>query len=225
MVPDVAAKSLRGEVVATARRMNALGINRGAAGNVSARAKPGFLITPSAMAYDAMTARDIVAVGLDGTVKGSGEPSTEWHFHRAIYAARPEVGAIVHTHSVFATALACLDRGIPAFHYMVAKAGGNDIRCAPYATFGTRQLADHVVQALDERRACLLSHHGMIAVGETLDDALGLAVEVEWLAEVYVSALQIGKPANLADREMREVVERFAGYGRTRHAANRGRAS
>jgi L-fuculose-phosphate aldolase len=194
--------------------MNALGINRGAAGNVSARAKGGFLITPSAMAYDVMAARDVVAVDLGGRVRGVGKPSTEWRFHRAIYVARPEAGAVVHTHSVFATALACLERGIPAFHYMVAKAGGNDIRCAPYATFGTQQLADHVIRALDGRNACLLSHHGMIAIGADLDAALGLAVEVEWLAEVYFATLHIGKPANLADREMREVLQRFAEYGR-----------
>jgi len=192
--------------------MNALGINRGAAGNVSARAKPGFLITPSAMAYDAMTSRDVVAVDFDGKVRGAGEPSTEWHFHRAIYVARPEVGAVVHTHSVFATALACLDRGIPAFHYMVAKAGGSDIRCAPYATFGTRELADEAVRALDGRQACLLSHHGMIAVGETLDAALGLAVEVEWLAEVYCRALQIGEPVVLSEQQMRVVQAKFVDY-------------
>ena len=208
---------LRAAVVTTARKMNALGINRGTAGNVSTRTKQGFLITPSAMPYDAMKPGDIVGIDAAGRASGSLKPSTEWRFHRAIYVARPEVGAIVHTHSVFATVLACLDRGIPAFHYMVAKAGGSDIRCAPYATFGTRELADEAVRALDGRDACLLSHHGMIAVGETLDAALGLAVEVEWLAEVYVSALQIGKPANLADREMREVVAQFSTYSMARH--------
>ena len=205
---------LRTAIVATARKMNALGINRGTAGNVSARTKAGFLITPSALPYDAMKPADVVAVDTGGHAKGSRKPSTEWPFHHAIYLARPEVGAIVHTHSVFATALACLDRGIPAFHYMVAKAGGSDIRCAPYATFGTQELADEAVRALDGRQACLLAHHGMIAVGADLDAALAMTVEVEWLAETYCRALQIGEPVNLTGREMSEVVARFANYGR-----------
>ena len=200
-------------IVATARKMNALAINRGTAGNVSARTKAGFLITPSAVPYDAMKPGDIVGIDAAGRATGSRKPSTEWRFHHAIYVARPEIGAIVHTHSVFATALACLDRGIPAFHYMVAKAGGSDIRCAPYATFGTQQLADEAVRALDGRDACLLSHHGMIAVGADLDAALGMAVEVEWLAEVYFRVLQIGEPEDLTDREMRKVSEQFQGYG------------
>lgn len=206
--------------------MNALDINRGTAGNVSARARTGFLITPSAMPYAEMTPADIVQVDLDGRAKGPSkpstrEPSTEWRFHHAIYATRPEVGAVVHTHSVFATALACLERPIPAFHYMVAKAGGNDIRCAPYAAFGTQELADEAVRALDGRLACLLSHHGMIAVGDNLDAALALAVEVEWMAEVYVRALQIGEPAALDDAAMREVIERFAAYGQAPRASKK----
>jgi L-fuculose-phosphate aldolase len=144
---------------------------------------------------------------------GTRLPSSEWRFHRDIYCARPEIGAIVHTHAPFATTLACLDRGIPPFHYMIAVAGGRDIRCAPYATFGTQALSDHAVAALDGRRACLLAHHGMIAAGDSLAQALALAVEVETLAEMYWRALQIGEPRLLPDDEMRVVLEKFRSYG------------
>jgi L-fuculose-phosphate aldolase len=179
----------------------------------------GFLVTPSALPYDRMGPADIVAMSADGRpVEAAGAasrhaPSTEWRFHRDIYAARPEVGAVVHTHAPFATTLACLDREIPAFHYMVAKAGGADIRCAPYATFGTQALSDHVVAALVGRRACLMSHHGMVSVGPTLEAALGLAVDVEHLAEVYWRALQVGTPRLLEADEMQRVVRKFATYG------------
>ena len=206
-------KRLREAIVATARAMNAAGINRGTAGNVSARASCGFLITPSAVPYDATTADAIVAVNDQGESIGLLAPSTEWRFHREIYRHRPDVHAIVHTHSPFATALACLDRGIPAFHYMVALAGGNDIRCAAYATFGTQELANHVVAAMVGRKACLMSHHGMTAAGETLKAALALAIEVETLAEMYWRALQIGEPTVLSDAEMEVVVIKFANYG------------
>ncbi|HEV2219901.1 MAG TPA: class II aldolase/adducin family protein [Casimicrobiaceae bacterium] len=203
---------LRNAIIATALRMNELGINRGKSGNVSARVAGGFLITPSALPYDETEPQDIVTVHDDGQAVGRYLPSSEWRFHRAIYEARPEVRAIVHAHSPFATTLACLDRGIPAFHYMVAVAGGADIRCASYATFGTQALADQVLRAMDGRRACLLSHHGMMAIGESLKSALALAVEVETLAEVYWRALQIGEPALLSDAEMNVVIARFADY-------------
>lgn len=202
------------KVVATARRMNALGINRGKSGNVSARIDGGFLITPSALPYDETNAGDVVAVDLDGNATGRRRPSSEWRFHRDIYGARAEVAAIVHSHSPFATALACLDRDIPAFHYMVAVAGGSDIRCAPYATFGTQRLSDHAVAALAGRNACLLSHHGMIALGASLESALALAVEVETLAEMYCRALSIGAPTLLREEEMRAIVDKFAAYNR-----------
>jgi L-fuculose-phosphate aldolase len=213
-------RELREAVIATARNMNALGVNRGKSGNVSARWASGdfdgFLVTPSGLPYDETSAGDIVAVALDGAAVGARAPSSEWRFHRDIYAARREVSAIVHTHAPFATTLACLDRGIPPFHYMVAVAGGDDIRCAPYATFGTQQLSDHAVAALSGRRACLLAHHGMIATGASLADALALAVEVEHLAEVYWRALQVGEPALLSDAEMAVVLEKFKTYGAPR---------
>ena len=206
-------RALRLAVIRTACDMNVLGINRGKSGNVSARIDGGFLVTPSALPYERTAPEDIVAVDHDGEVRGRRAPSSEWRFHRDIYAARLEVMAIVHTHSPFATTLACLDRGIPAFHYMIAVAGGSDIRCAPYATFGTQELSDHALRALVGRKACLLAHHGMIAVGNALEQALALAVEVETLAETYWRALQIGEPRSLDEREMREVLERFVDYG------------
>jgi L-fuculose-phosphate aldolase len=205
-------RALRARIVATAREMNGLGINRGKSGNVSARIDAGFLVTPSALPYDETKPDDIVAVDGEGNAVGRRKPSTEWPFHRDIYAARPEVAAIVHTHSPFATTLACLDRAIPAFHYMVAVGGGTDIRCAPYATFGTQALSDHAVRALEGRRACLLAHHGMIAVGASLAAALALAVEVETLAEMYWRALAIGEPTLLPDEEMQAVLEGFDRY-------------
>jgi L-fuculose-phosphate aldolase len=207
-------RALRMRIVATARKMNALGINRGKSGHVSARIDTGFLITPSALPYDETNPGDVVAVDFDGNATGPRRPSSEWRFHRDIYAARAEAAAIVHSHSPFATALACLDRDIPAFHYMVAVAGGSDIRCAPYATFGTQALSDYAVAALDGRNACLLSHHGMIALGASLESALALAVEVETLAEMYCHALSIGDPALLGEVEMRAVVDKFAAYNR-----------
>ena len=205
--------ALRTAIIATALGMNAAGINRGKSGNVSARIDGGFLITPSGLPYTDTTVDDIVAVDETGAASGTRKPSSEWRFHRDIYAARPDVRAIVHAHSPFATSLACLDRGIPAFHYMIAVAGGNDIRCAPYATFGTQALSDHALCALDGRRACLLAHHGIIACGESLSRALALAIEVETLAEMYWRALQIGEPEILADEEMRRVLAKFSTYG------------
>ena len=174
---------------------------------------PAFLITPTGIAYEDTRPGQIVAMRMDGTHDGDILPSSEWRFHRDIYAARSDVNAIVHTHARYATTLACMDRDIPPFHYMVAAAGGKDIRCAPYATFGTQELSDAAVAALHGRRACLLSHHGMIACGPSLEMALALAVEVETLAQMYWQALQIGEPAPLSDAEMAIVLEKFMTYG------------
>ncbi len=211
---------LRNAVIATAMAMNAAGINRGKSGNVSVRLQTadfdGFLVTPTGLPYADATPNDIVAVGLDGAARGTRLPSSEWRFHRDIYLRRGDATAIVHTHSPRATTLACMRLPIPAFHYMVAVAGGNDIRCAPYATFGTQALSDHTLAALDGRRACLLANHGVIALGATLDHALTLAIEVENLAEMYTHALQLGTPVVLDDDEMRIVLEKFATYGQPR---------
>jgi L-fuculose-phosphate aldolase len=205
--------ALRAGIIATAVRMNERRINSGKSGNVSARTETGFLITPTGLAYESMRPEDIVEVTLAGATAGPRLPSSEWRFHRDIYADRVDAGAIVHAHSPFATALACLGRGIPAFHYMVAIAGGKDIRCAPYATFGTQELSDSALAALLGRRACLLANHGMIAVDASLETALALAIEVEALAEQYWRALQIGAPNLLSDAEMNIVLEKFKSYG------------
>ena len=213
---------LRRAVVATALAMNARGINRGKSGNVSARLRAadfdGFVVTPTGLPYEETGPDDIVPMTLDGQATGSRLPSSEWRFHRDIYRARGDVNAVVHTHAPFATTLACHSRGIPAFHYMVAVAGGRDIRCAPYATFGTQALSDHVLAALDGRKACLLAHHGMIAVGLSLPEALALAVEVETLAEIYWRALAMGEPEALTDAEMDVVLDKFKTYGQPRRA-------
>lgn len=215
-------QQLRAAVIATALAMNARGINRGKAGNVSARLSgdgfDGFVVTPTGLAYDETAPEDLVPMTLDGEARGSRLPSSEWRFHRDIYRVRQDVNAVVHTHAPFATTLACLSRGIPAFHYMVAVAGGRDIRCAPYATFGTQELSDRALAALDGRRACLLAHHGMIAVGASLSAALALAVEVETLAEIYWRALSIGEPGVLGDAEMDAVLEKFRTYGQPQRA-------
>lgn len=204
---------LRREVIATALKMNALGINQGKSGNVSTRVADGFLITPTGIAYDKTKPEDIVEVRMDGGFSGSVLPSSEWRFHRDIYAARDDVHAIVHTHSTFATTIAVHGKDIPAFHYMIAVAGGDNIRCAPYATFGTQELSDAAVAALQDRKACLLAQHGMIACESSLEKALALAVEVESLARMYWQALQIGTPPLLDAAEMQTVIEKFKTYG------------
>lgn len=205
---------LKAKVLATARAMNGAGINRGSAGNVSVRHGDGFLVTPTGLAYDSCTPDDIVFVGLDGRIEGCRKPSSEWRFHRDIYAARTEAGAIVHAHSSFATSLACMGLDIPPFHYMIARFGGRDVRCAGYATFGTQALSDAVVEALAERRACLMAHHGMIVFGDDADHALALAIEFETLCEQYWRVLQIGAPHLLPDDEMARVLVAFRHYGR-----------
>ncbi len=205
---------LAAQVLATARAMNASGINRGAAGNVSARCAEGFLITPTGMAYDECTADDIAKVAADGTASGRRKPSSEWRFHRDIYAAHPEAGAIIHCHAPFATALACQAVEIPPFHYMIARFGGDTVRCAAYATFGTQDLSDAVLVALRERRACLMAHHGMLVFGGDLKEALALAIELEALCEQYWRVLQLGEPRLLPADEMARVLEKFRDYGR-----------
>lgn len=210
-----AAMDLAAGVLATARAMNASGINRGSAGNVSVRCAGGLLITPTGMAYDECEPADMVKVGADGTAISARQrkPSSEWRFHRDIYAARPEAGAVVHTHSPFATALACQEQGIPAFHYMVARFGGADVRCAAYATFGSQELSDAIISALAGRCACLMAHHGMVVFGRDLDHALALAIELETLCEQYWRVLQLGAPKLLPADEMARVVAKFATYG------------
>ena len=173
------------------------------------RVEGGFLITPTSLPYDEMTPADVVEMGFDGTYLGSRRPSSEWRFHRDILKARPDVEVVLHAHPTFATALAVHGRGIPSFHYMVALAGGDSIRCAPYATFGTQELSDHALAALDGRMACLLGHHGMIVLGRTPKAALALAVEVETLARQYTYALLLGDPPLLPAEEIGRVAEKM----------------
>jgi L-fuculose-phosphate aldolase len=205
---------LREQLLATTRKLSELGLNRGTAGNVSVRDGDGLLITPSGMPVEAMTPYDMVQMDFDGKAQGSRPPSSEWRFHRDILARRPEVGAVIHTHSMFATTLACLRRDVPPFHYMIALTGGDSIRCAPYALFGTQALSDAALAALQGRKACLLANHGMISLGRDLDDALAVTVEVETLSEQYWRTLQAGGPALLTEQQMAEAIEQFKGYGR-----------
>src|SRR5213595_2760651 len=186
---------LRTMVIAACHELARRGLTYGTSGNVSVRCdERRFFVSPTGMDYEVLQADDVPLMDLDGRWFGRRRPSSEWRFHRDIFNSRHDVGAIVHTHSPRATTLACHGRGIPAFHYMVAVAGGKDIRCAPYATFGTQVLSDNALVALSGRHACLLANHGMIAVGASLEAALALAVEVEALAEQYWRALQIGQP-------------------------------
>lgn len=205
--------ALRRAIIAAARRMNELGINQGTSGNIGVRWRGGFLVTPSGMEYEHLKPADIVAMDMDGNPSGGRKPSSEWRIHRDILAARPEAGAVVHAHPPYATALACLGRGIPSFHYMVAMAGGDSIRCAPYATFGTEALSKAALTALRGRRACLLANHGIVAFGRDIAHALRIAVEVETLAGQYWRALQIGRPKLLSKAEMKRNVEKFKTYG------------
>ena len=200
---------IRETIISTCLDMLALDINQGTSGNVSTRIEKGFLITPSAMAYNAMLPDHIVELDFHGNHQSSQRPSSEWRLHRDIYSHYSEAQAIIHAHSTFCTALACLHRSIPAFHYMVAVAGGVDIRCAEYATFGTQALAENIIAALEDRRACLMANHGMICYGRDLDHALFLASEVETLAKQYWHACQLGTPTLLADEEMRQVIHTF----------------
>ena len=200
--------------MAAARALDDRGLNQGRSGNVSLRVEDGFLVTPSGVPPRDLTEESVAHLDLEGSYAGPLAPSSEWRMHLALYRNRPELGAMVHAHPTFATALACLRRDIPPFHYMVAMAGGTTIRCAPYATFGTVALSASLLAGLHERRACLLANHGLVATGAALSDALELATVVESLARQYCQALAIGEPVLLSDQQMQEVLARFAAYGK-----------
>ena len=199
---------LRERMVETCRQMNATGINQGTSGNLSVRSGDGFLITPSSLPYDQMQLEDLVEMDFEGTYAGR-RPSSEWRFHRDILKNRPDIDVVLHCHSVYATTLACHHREIPAFHYMVGIAGGTTIRCAEYATFGTQELSDAALKALEGRMACLLGQHGQISLGRTFEQALWLATEVETLSRLYVQALPLGEPPVLSDEEMERVIDQM----------------
>ncbi len=213
---------LRSELVRIANKLDAQGLNRGTSGNLSVRYGEGLLITPSGMGAEGLTKDDIVWVNFDGTTRGRWQPSSEWLFHRDIFVQRPEFGAIIHTHCIAATALACLRKDIPPFHYMIALLGGDSIRCADYATFGTQDLSDNALLALRGRKACLLANHGMIAAGEDLAEAFKIAVEVETLSELYLRTLQAGQPVLLSAQQFQDAQSRFAGYGKAAESKETG---
>ena len=210
-------QALRQQLVTVARRMNGTGLNQGTSGNLSVRIEEGILVTPSSLPYEQMEVGDLVALDLSGQPlkEKQRRPSSEWRLHADVLSCRPEAMAVLHCHPIHATALACHDRGIPAFHYMVAVAGGDEIRCAPYATFGTKELSDNVVNALAHCNACLLARHGMVTLGKDLESALRVAVEVETLARMYLQALQLGEPPLLSMQQMQAVHAQFRGlhYG------------
>jgi L-fuculose-phosphate aldolase len=211
--------SLRSQLLHYAQSLQSSGLSVGKSGNISVRHKNGFLITPSGVDYQALNPNDLVWMDHQGRYDANtGDqtplaPSSEWHFHCGLYQARPDINAVLHCHSSYCTALACTGRTIPAFHYMVAIAGGVDIPIAPYALFGTQQLSQSVVNTLQQRLACLLANHGMITLGADLDRAFNLALEVENLAQQYCLALQIGDVKLLSTKQMNEALERFASYG------------
>ncbi|MGE0004084.1 MAG: class II aldolase/adducin family protein [Parvibaculaceae bacterium] len=208
-------QAIRREMIATCIDMNDRGVNQGTSGNISVRVDGGFLITPSGVPYHEMTPEDVVFMKPDASHQGARKPSTEWRFHRDIMTKKPEVGAVIHLHSMFCTSLSILRREIPAIHYMIAVAGGPTVPCVPYVTWGTQELADYILGALENRTACLLANHGMVCVGPNLKKAAWLAVEIEALAAQYWRALQVGVPHVLPDDEIARVMEKFKSYGQT----------
>ena len=219
VTPLTSEELLRSQLLATAQQLDTLGLNRGTSGNASVRVSSShWLITPSGMPVDKLSTDAMVLMDFEGKPTSAGKPSSEWRFHHDILLARTEIAAVVHTHSRFATAFSCLQKDIPAFHYMIAAAGGDSIRCCPYALFGSQTLSDLALVALKDRKACLLGNHGMIAVGKDLSTALALAVEVESLCEQYWTALQLGQPNILSSNQMTEVLEKFKTYGQLRSA-------
>lgn len=218
-----AEKALRREIIDRCREMNASGINQGTSGNISVRLGERMLVTPSAIPYDRLEPEMIVSTALDGDGVWDGplRPSTEWRFHLDLLRERPDAHAVVHAHPPYCTTLAIARKEIPACHYMVAAFGGNNVRCAGYATFGTQTLSDLAVEAMEGRTACLLANHGMIAIGETLAKAMWRAIELETIARQYYLSLQIGGPVLLSDAEIERTHRGFASYGLQEDAGGR----
>ena len=205
---------LREQLLKTACNLSSLGLNRGTSGNLSVRVtEKNWLVTPSGLPVSELTTEAMVLMDFEGQTIPTGIPSSEWRFHRDILLSRPEVNAVIHTHSTFATAMSCVHKDIPAFHYMIAVGGGESIRCSPYALFGSQELSRHAIAALENRKACLLGNHGMIALGKDLNRALALTVEVESLCEQYMIALQLGTPRLLNSSQMKDVLLSFQNYG------------
>ena len=196
-------------------KLNTLGLNHGSTGNCSIRKEEGFLISPSGIRNDSLKSEHIVLMKMDGTLVNPKklQPSSEWLFHRDIFTSRKDVNAVVHTHSVYASALSVLGAAIPQFHYMIAVTGGKEIPCAQYAMFGTQELSDNILKSLGKQKACLMSNHGLITVGTDLKEAVDIAEEVEHLSKMYVIANMPRKPHLLSDEEMDDVLKRFQSYG------------
>ena len=214
MTSDTNEQSLRESVISYCLKMNASGINQGTSGNISVRFEDGLLISPTSIAYEDLTPSDIVFIDAEGGFHGTRKPSSEWRFHYDILRTRADVNALIHTHPTYCTILAILGKSIPAMHYMICVAGGTDIRCSPYALYGTQELSELAATALEDRLACLLGHHGMIALGTDLKQTLWRAIEVETLAQQYHGCLQLGQePPLLSDAQIAEVAKKFAGYG------------
>ena len=193
------------------------GLNHGATGNCSCRDRGGYLITPSGVDSSKLTSDMMVRMNLSDSLyqpESKYQPSSEWQFHQAILKKYPDINAVVHTHSVFASTLSALGQDIPAFHYMIAVAGGDSVRCAPYAMFGTKELSDNILEAIQDRKACLLSNHGLVAIGKDLNEAFNIAEEVEHLSRLFIEAKKIGEPKLLSNKEMTEVLNRFNSYSR-----------
>lgn len=208
---------LSSQIIDTCIEMMQLGLNQGTAGNISNRYEDGMLVTPTGIPYEQLEESDIVFVDSDGNIHGRRNPSSEWRFHLVIYKVRPDVNAVVHNHAVYSTTISILNKDIPAIHYMIAGSGGNSIRCTPYATYGTQELSDIIAEAVKDRNACLLQHHGMLAVNESLPKALWLANEVEVLARHYLELLKVvgidGQIPVLPDDEIEKVLVKFKSYG------------
>jgi L-fuculose-phosphate aldolase len=207
---------IRQKIINLCLKMNSTGLNQGTSGNISARYKGTMLITPSGIPYEQLTPKDIVSMSLEHDRyewDGKNKPSSEAHFHRHILRTRPEFGAVVHTHSTYTTAVSINRKSIPACHYMIAAFGGNSVRCADYATFGTPELSDNISKAMQDRSACILANHGLIAAGKDLDKAMWAAVELETLCKQYYYATQMGEMVVLPDDEMLTIIEKFKTYG------------
>jgi L-fuculose-phosphate aldolase len=210
-------KNLRSEIIKYSKKLNSTNLSALRSGNISVRATEksvdGFYITPSGIKYSSLKPKDIVFVSLEGKFnKKKAAPSSEWRFHQDIYVNKKEAKATVHAHSTFATALSAHQKSIPAFHYMVAVAGGEDIKCTKYATFGTRKLSKNILLALNNRSACLIGNHGQIAFGESLDKAFELAQEIENICNQYINALRVGIPKILSKKEMKIVLGKMRNY-------------
>ena len=204
-------------LIETALHLEQIGLNHGATGNCSCRDGNTYLITPSGIDTQSLSEDKVVRMDFTGNIIDSIpnlKPSSEWRFHKDIMLQRKEVGAVVHTHSIYASTVSLFGDELPPFHYMIAVAGGDSVRCAPYAMFGTQELSDNIINALIDRKACLIANHGLVAIGDNLKEALQIAEEIEHLCQLYIEARKLGEPNLLSKKQMSEVIDRFQTYSR-----------